>query len=222
VRIHTSIVAAIVTLALVGPAVAGAATQKHDEAGQAVVSSVNVGTSFPGGCALTMTDASHWSYHCSGDTGGSNSAVQADAAGWTPPAGCTLALTEDYLWGYSCTGDSNATVHAVSAAQAPTVFCTLTMAAQRFWTYSCPRGKSGSAPAARSGTSSGAIPQSCKTILETGYLSMFMCPSDSLGRSSQKVQAASTGRRVDTRTVAPRTCEEPLTDRFLSGLLCNL
>jgi hypothetical protein len=198
VRIHTSIVAAIVTLAFAGPAVAGtqtgpyigtmpaagsaSATQTHTQAGQTFVSSsVYVGTSaISGSCVLTTSDDQLWSYDC--------------------PGGGTAV-------------NSNTTAQGVSTTQTSAGSCTLAVAAAHFWTYSCSDGKAG--------MSKGAIPKSCKSTLETGYLAIFSCPSSSLG-TSPTVKAASSKAQAGTAADTPRGCAGTLSDRRLSGLLCIL
>jgi hypothetical protein len=195
VRIHTSIVAAIVTLAFAGPAVAGiqsgpyigtlptagsaSATQTQTQAGQSFVSSsVHVGTSaISGDCVLTTSDDHLWSYDC--------------------PGGGTVS--------------SNTTAQGVSTAAGS---CTLAVATAHFWTYSCSDGKAG--------MSKGAIPTSCKSTLHTGYLAIFSCPSSALSSTSTTVKAASPKAKSGTSTGSLRSCAGTLTDRRLSGLLCIL
>lgn len=196
-RIHTSIVAAIVTLAFAGPAVAGtqtgpyigtmptagsaAVTQTNTQAGATVVSTVHVGTSaISGDCVLTVSDSSRWSYDCPGGGG---------------------------------TVGSNTTAQGVTPAKVPAGSCTLTVAAANFWTYSCPGGTTG--------MSKGAIPTGCKAMLATGYLWMFSCPSSAFRGSSTTVKA---GAKAQAGTTAdqPRGCAGTLSDRRLTGLLCIL
>ncbi len=121
-RIHTSIVTAVVTLALAGPAVAGAATMQRPVV-PSVVSTVYLGTSsVPGSCTLTMTAGHVSSFRCPG------SLMHAD------PGSCTLTVAAGRLWTYSCPGGSGVSSGAIPAS------CRAIDESGYRWTFSCPRG----------------------------------------------------------------------------------
>jgi len=109
-------VAAIVTLAFAGPAVAGSqtgpyigtmptagsatATQTNSQAGQTFVpTTVYVGTSaISGSCVLTTSDDIFWSYNCPGGGTAVGSSTTAQGVSKATAASCTLA---DF-WTYGC------------------------------------------------------------------------------------------------------------------------
>lgn len=122
-RIHTSIVTAAVTLALAGPAVAGAATMQRHSVVPTVVSTVYLGTSsVPGSCTLTMTAGHVSSFRCPG------SLRHAD------PGSCTLTVAAGRLWTYSCPGGSGVSRGAIPPS------CRAIDESGYRWTFSCPRG----------------------------------------------------------------------------------
>ena len=161
-RIHTSIVAAIVTLAFAGPAVA--ATQTGASA-------------IPGGCVQTMSDGYIWGYDCSNAvTGGSNTTAQGVSTTQAAARSCTLTIATSNFWTYGCpSGKTGMSKGAIPAS------CKATLATGYLWMFSCPssafRGSGTTVKAgskAQAGSATGTL-RSCAGTLSDRRLSGLLC-----------------------------------------------
>jgi len=162
VRIHTSIVAAIVTLAFAGPAVAGTQTGP---------------IAIPSGCVLTMSDGYIWGYDCSNAvTGDSNTTAKGITPAKSPAGSCTLSVAAANFWTYSCPGGKT----GMSKGAIPTS-CKATLATGYLWMFSCPssafRGSSTTVKAgskAQAGTTADQ-PRGCAGTLSDRRLAGLLC-----------------------------------------------
>ena len=81
------------------------------------------------------------------------------------PGACTMTLVSGHVSSFRCPG--------ITQSQATGSRCTLTVAAAPLWTYSCPAGTAGTAV---HGAARGAIPSSCKQMMDFGFRSFYACP----------------------------------------------